>query len=337
MIAGHATTRSDLRAAVPMLGEALELAISASADALAVEAWARRAFARGTSTDPAAALDSRAVIAALATRAEVGAFPRALFHNSVGQVELARDQRTLARDAFARAIEHARGVTGAGALELVNARANLALVTNDARRADALIQEAIAMLADRLGDEHPDTLDVRLLRAGMLEATAAAIATLEPACRGYELHRGLDARIALCWGELGFLALELEDRSRAVAALERATLRSRPGARPHDGAYLTFARGDLPLAAAQFRDALAVMERRTKGGWWDDLTIHELNLGLGRTQRALGALGDARRTLASSVAGLDEIVRNHPTAIYARKLARARSELARAFDALAPR
>src|SRR5262249_31598728 len=69
LVEGHAAMSSDRGTAVPILVEAQDLAIAAGAEALAVEAWARRAWAQGTSTDPAGALAGLDVIMALARRA----------------------------------------------------------------------------------------------------------------------------------------------------------------------------------------------------------------------------------------------------------------------------
>jgi tetratricopeptide (TPR) repeat protein/predicted Ser/Thr protein kinase len=338
LVEGHATMATRMRAAEPILAEAQDLAISVNADALAVEAWARRAFVLGTSTDAAGALAGLDVVAALAKRTTTGGFARALLYNNVGSVELAREHRDRARIAFETALDHARGVTGAGALELVNARANLALVTDDRDHAGELLREAAGDLSAWLGGDHPSTLELRWLHAGMTDETTVAAAILDLVCQGYELHPGLAVRAATCWGELGFLALELDDRGRAIAALERATRPQAGPARPQDTGYtgyLALARGDASSAITRFRDAIEALQRVRHNGWWDDLTRGELHLGLGRAQRAIGAPRDARRTLEASIADLVEVVRNHPTADYERRLRRARAELALTVDAIA--
>jgi eukaryotic-like serine/threonine-protein kinase len=327
LVEGHAAMSGDRRTAVPILVEAQDLAIATGADALAVEAWARRAWVQGTSTDPAGALAGLDVITALARRAAVGAFPRALLHNNVGGVELARGQRERARTAFETALAHATGATGPGTLELVNIRGNLALVIDDRSRADQLLREAIANLTDRLGADHPDTLDLQWLRMGTLDPAPAALAFLEPLCRSCELHPALPDPIVECWAEAGFLALELDDRPRAVAALERAA-RWRPGgAHPRDAGYAALARGDARAAIDRFQDGLRDWQQRPSDAWWRRLTRAELRLGLGRAQRAL-ALPGARHTLEASLAELEDIVRDHPGAAYERRLHRARVELA---------
>ena len=329
LVEGRAAMSSDRRAAVPILAESQDLAIATGAEALAVEAWARRAWVQGTSTDPAGALAGLDVITALARRAAVGAFPRALLYNNVGGVELARGQRERARTAFETALLHASGATGAGAVELVNIRANLALVIEDRPRADQLLREAIAVLTDRLGADHPDTLDLQWLRMSTIDPAPAALAFLEPLCRSSELHPALPNPIVECWAEAGFVALELDDRPRAAAAFERAA-RSRPGgAHPRDAAYAALARGDARAAIDRFEDGLRDWQQTPSEAWWKRLTRAELRLGLGRAQRAL-ALAGARPTLEASLAELEDIVRDHPGAAYERRLRRARAELAAA-------
>jgi tetratricopeptide (TPR) repeat protein len=209
----------------------------------------------------------------------------------------------------------------------VNIRANLALVLEDRSRADQLLREAIAILTDRLGADHPDTLDLQWLRMGTIDPAPAALAFVEPLCRSCELHPALPDPIAECWAEAGFLALELDDRPRAVAAFERAVQASPGGAHPRDAAYAALARGDARAAIDRFEDGLRDWQQTPGEAWWRRLTRAELRLGLGRAQRAL-ALPGARPTLEASLAELEGIVRDHPGAAYERRLRRVRAELA---------
>jgi hypothetical protein len=147
-------------------------------------------------------------------------------------------------------------------------------------------------------------------------------------CRGYELHADLAARSLTCWSEVGFLALELADPARAIAALTRAARWQVGTERPMHTGYLALARGEPAVAVKLFGDALAAFEREPVVGWWSRLIAGELRLGLGRAQRALGLSREARATLAAGIADLDAVVRDHPHAAYERRLRRARSELA---------
>src|SRR5262249_30180205 len=131
LVDGHATMMQKRHDAVPLLAEASTVALASGADALAIEAWARRASAVGTDIDPRMALDGRDLVEALATRVPSARFARALLYNNIGQVELASEQPARAQSAFERALTEARGVTGPGAIELMNVRTNLALVLDN--------------------------------------------------------------------------------------------------------------------------------------------------------------------------------------------------------------
>src|SRR5262249_28260312 len=121
LVEGHASMTNDRDAALARLEEATALALAAGSDAIAVGAGRRHAWLVGTGPAPEAALDGLAVIDVLATRAP-SAFARALLHNNVGSIELARGHRDKALAVLERALDDARPVTGAGAIELIQIR-----------------------------------------------------------------------------------------------------------------------------------------------------------------------------------------------------------------------
>src|SRR5262249_36730764 len=92
LVLGHATMLIERPQAVPILGEASSVALRAGTDTYAVEAWARRAFAQGTSGDPAAAIGGVDIVEALAARLPKARFAAALLYNNVGVVQLARER-----------------------------------------------------------------------------------------------------------------------------------------------------------------------------------------------------------------------------------------------------
>ena len=158
LIEGQArTSRDDRDGATARLGEAITLALSAGSEAIAIEAWARRARLAGTGAQPETALDGFAVIDALASRTP-SAFARALLHGSAGRIELARGHRDRARVLLERAVEEARPVTGGNAIELIAIRRDAALASDDPKRRAALLADAHAALVQLLGESHPDTL-----------------------------------------------------------------------------------------------------------------------------------------------------------------------------------
>jgi tetratricopeptide (TPR) repeat protein/predicted Ser/Thr protein kinase len=336
LLEGHAQSQiassaNDRAAATPLLTEAISVAIAERADPVAIEAWARRAWIVGTSSNPAHALDGLEVIAPLAGRTLSATFATALLYNNLGSVELARSERAAARRAFEQAQRLAHGFTGDGALELVVIRANLGLVTDDRRAGDQLMLSAQADRARLLGNEHPDTLSVKKFRGAVtVENLKDAEALLTPACAAYELHPTLAHDASSCWAEVGWVRMSLGASEAARTAMQRS-------ARMTDDnrlavAYATLLGGDAQTAARQFTDALAAL--RPSDRWWFQLERAERLLGLGRAQRAMHAWPQARRTLQKAVAALEPVFRDHPAASVERRLGLARVELAFTLAAL---
>jgi tetratricopeptide (TPR) repeat protein len=317
---------ADRGAAVPVLSEALTLAVASGDDALEVEAWARRAWARGTSKDPSGALDGLDLIEPLANRTPAP-FVRALLYNNLGSVELGADRRSEARAHFDRALAESQQVTGPHALELLAIRVNAALATDDRSRADRLLADTASELAARLGPDHPDALEARRLRGfRTLDGLREAEQLLAAACTGYELHPALSEEIATCWYEVGFVRWDLGDRPGALEAMQRAA--RPPGYAPDAPAYALLFRGDAAVAAQRFAEAVAAAPRPPREHWWDRAARAGSSLGLGSARRALGDLAGARAALESAVADLESVLRETSPARFERRLGRARVELA---------
>jgi eukaryotic-like serine/threonine-protein kinase len=320
--------RTDRLLAVPALAEATAVALEVGDDGLAVEAWARRIWVESTvGSAPGAALASQPVFEALAARTPSAGAARALLHNNLGGAALARGDRAAARAAFERALVDARRVAGPDALELVMVRANLALVTDDAARRDALFAEADRALVELVGDDHPQTLTQRGMRAMMAVDPGAALAGLAPVCARYErLHPALIANALACWIEVGLLADDAGDRPRAVDAMTHAAvLRARAGGGSVLApGYLALWRGDPRTAAAQVTAALATLPPPGRAAWWDELERARLELALGEAHLAAGARGAARAVLRRALDRLDGVKRSQPAPAVERLAARAR-------------
>jgi len=339
LVDGHALmVANDRPAAAQRLREATTTGLAAGADALAIEAWARRAWVEGTGpSPPESSLSGLEVVEALASRTP-SAFARALLHNNLGSIALARSRRAEARALFERARAEARTVTGPGAVELVAILSNIALVTDELPQRAALLEQAHAKLVMLLGERHPDTLRAQAIRAKTaVTSFADASALLTPVCKEYEHAASLARAIAPCWVEVADLNAERGDRSAALAALDRAWLAGAAGnlnTREVDG-YRKLWRDDATAAAAAFNDALRDSPTSADEPWYETYARAVVTLGLGRARQAEHRLPEAAAVLEHSVALLAPLAEGQHSAAIDRRLARARAELARVRAATA--
>ena len=337
LVDGHAAMAGgDRSAAVARLTEATALGLASGSEAIAIEAWARRAWVEGTGGRPEAALDGYAVIDALASRSP-SAFARALLHNNVGSIELGRGQRVEARAVLTRALDDARPVIGAGAVELVAIRTNLALASDEPGQSDALLADAHAEFARLLGAGHPDALTAQFIRANTsVVSLVTAAALVDETCRGRETTPGLTKASAICWLEAADLHAELGDRTGAIAALERAR-RLGGDANPDTTelpGYLALWRGDAAAAVTAFSAQLAEIAERPGEPWYRTLLRARLSLGLGRALAAAHHPGDAAGALERAIALLAPLAVRERRVAIDRRLGRARAELAKVRAAL---
>ncbi len=328
-----AMTLDDRAAAAPLLREAMAVGVAVGDDALAVEAWAREAWVKGTSGDAGSAATAGAeIMEAMAGRSRSASFARALLHNNLGALAFSQGDREQARTRFDQALAEARLVTGPGAIELLNVRANAASVVDDPRERDALLGEAESEMARLVGADHPDTLRFRMRRAMFIPTLGSARDLLGPACEAYQqFHHLLAAESAVeCWGELGYVAGELGDLEAGAAAMAHAASlpAQRTAVADEASGYLALWRGDLRAASERFASAMAAEAKTPNEPWWQAFARGKLGVGLGRARRTAGDLPGARAALEQAVADLVEVRRDHPAAVLERRLARGRAELA---------
>jgi eukaryotic-like serine/threonine-protein kinase len=326
--------------ALAPLSEATTLALGAGDDALAVEAYARRAWvdAIEEETDFARATAGLPLVEAIASRLQPPArFARALLYNNLGSIELARDRPAAARVAFERALGEAREVTGPGSIELIRVRWNLALVVEPARR-QALLAEATREFTRALGDDHPLTLDVRITTALWATDPREARSLLEPTCATYtRLHPTYVDQFDACWFELGWLAEERGDTASLTTAMSEALRAAAAGDDPERAglarAYLALAAGAPATAIAGFADVLRQVGPVTGQPSWIVWDAAEAELGAGRAHRAAGQAREAEAALHRARRHLENMVAARPKVFIERRLARTRAELARLLAA----
>jgi eukaryotic-like serine/threonine-protein kinase len=335
LVLGHATMSMDERtAAIAPLTEAYTLAFRTGDDALAVEAWARRAWVRGTTAGGEDSLTGGDIVQAVAEHLPAPSFARALLYNNLGSIQLELEHREQSAPVFERAAREARDVVGPGAIELLNIPINQALATDEAARRESLLARAVAVRTGLLGPDHPLTLEARWLQGDHTEGLAAALKVLVPTCAALRPHNAVLAKH--CWREVAFIQGDLGRRAEAIATLtvarsiDVAPESDIPGILP----YLWLWEGDAETAASAFAALVRDLPASDSQPWWDRKERAELQVGWAQALLASGQVREARRTLESAVRGLTDIAHKFPYPPVERRLGRARAELARTLALL---
>jgi predicted Ser/Thr protein kinase/tetratricopeptide (TPR) repeat protein len=339
LVQGHARLSIDLATATAALQEAATLAMRAGKDAVAIQAWARYIYAHYLTSGETRMPAGAEVMSAFAERSPTLEFERALLYNNLGGVAQSISDRATARASYQKAVTLSAALGARhdhAGLELIQARANLALVTEDRAAADALFGQTVAELTDLLGENHPKTLDVRWMRGTTtIEPLPDAVAFLVPLCEASQRHPPSRVRAARCWTEVSYLYLDLARDDDARAAIARAAgssptpdtqaLSALVGDRDPGRAEAAFT-GLIARSLAQI--APGSVEAGAVEEWWHQVTRAELLLGLGTAQRAQGKLREASAALDQAAALLAPVVESHPGARHERLLGRARVQLA---------
>ncbi|MFT3693546.1 MAG: serine/threonine-protein kinase [Kofleriaceae bacterium] len=295
--------RGDRGAAV--FTEATSQAIAGNDDALAVEAFARAAYARSTNesvdshaTEGLAIIE--AIVKRLGTRAE---FARALLDNNLGAIALAHGDRDAARNSFTVARAEAEPIAN---LELTNVTSNLILVTDDDTQRAALGTALIARRTELVGASHPLVLQAAIARAELLSDPERARIELAVPCRQtFELHPE-QQRVAMeCGLELVWLDLAAGDASAARQMLPAALSNSTDVEDPSPviaRAYAAMLSGDLMAA----KKILAELTIPVDDTWWFVMSRFDRALALALVAEqakdnaaARAALRDATDLIAS--------------------------------------
>lgn len=327
------------RASIEPLRRALETGLEVGMDELAVEAWARLVFARGTVLDESEnLLELSSVIEAIGRRLPDASFARALLFNNLGAVYMARQDRERARDYFERAVAvRRRGGAAAGRTELIHAAQNLAMVTADPTRREELMEGVARELAETLGPSHPHTIRQLVHYASYIADPGRARATLAPACERYRQSgqaEVLDGMLR-CLYLLAFLHAEMDEPARAAAVLDELIERIPADAERYRSLRL-LARGHALLYRGQYREALSAFSDaraalpEAPAEWWINKDIGDAQLGLGIAHLMLAENDQASAHLERARAVFEELVEVSYNAEYRHRLARVRWALARA-------
>lgn len=312
-----AMLQRQLEEADSTLDRALLTGLAAGVDDIAGEALARRVYALGM-RDPREALGLVGLGEALARRVGERTFVHALLLNNAGTVHLARGERDEARRAFERALDLTQRATAEQPIELINILSNLAMVSRDPARREALMQRAVAEMTRALGPEHPRTLYLRVAHGLQVQDPERALGILTPACTLYErYHPDIERELVDCFYALGGIEAELGRQAQAAAHLarvaERLTAAARaPGAKPSiigaiAAGYAHLYERRPGEAARELAAAVASLEAHPSRPWWIEQRRVEALLGLGLAALAQGRDRQAVEALEAALAALDAL------------------------------
>ena len=268
--------------------EATQLALAMGDDPLAIEAFARAAYAIAT-TSTLPATEGLPLIEAITRRAgNRAAFARALLHHNIGAVALAHGERAAARTAFEQARREAKGQTGSAEIELTSVLFSLMIVLDDPTERDRIGAELVAMRVAILGANHPLTLEAQIARASLSGDPRGVRAAMTPACTAMAtLHPDQRPLIRECAYDLAWRSLVADDRSAAAAMASRvidaAEATSSDSRVLRARAFLMIATGDAEGAAHVLTEIAPIGPSEP---WWQRLTSIDVALGLALAERA---------------------------------------------------
>ena len=261
------TAGSDDRGAADFT-RATHAALTCGDDAIAVEAFARDAYARATAPTPLP-IDGLTLIEPLASRLPAHQrFAVALLQQNLGAVALARADRATAGPRFEAALTAAADLRDEGGLELTEALLGAGLATDDARQRAALFDRLIATRTSLVGADHPLTLRARIVSAQLAGARAATRAALVAPCeRLLALHPQVVGSIAGCASDLAWTATvdgDVDVAARWAAVV--LALGDRAPSAEHDVAVAVRALIDRDFSAA--RALLVALSGLTDAPWF---------------------------------------------------------------------
>lgn len=326
--------------ALAPLARATAVAFRHGDHVVALEGWARHAWAVGSSqSSPQQGLaELRWAQSMVAGLPEGGAdldFVRALLLNNLGSLRLAAGARAKAREAFSAAIAIATdaaseaGLSPAQSMELAQARFNLALVVDDAQR-DRLFAGLRSEFSLRLGPRHPWILDLEARAAKLTRDPQRARARLRELCSQLsEHHPGLARRLAQCRYEWAW-ALGLggeQAQASAVMGLVGQSRHAAPERRMIARAMAASEASELEAAQRELAEHFGASFEQTSD--FQVLIAGEAAFARGRALASLGRHPAARSSLEVAINRLGAFADKVPLAPATRRLDWARKELER--------
>jgi len=308
-----ALDRMDQGEAADAFAEAAILGVEAGLDRIAAEALIRKLYVDASrSTEPARVLEDAPMARAQLRRAGEPAALAALLANNLGVIHGLVGDRALARAAFTEALElgdHDDANPG----DVAGIALNLALLTPDADRREALFDRAAALLRDRLGPDHLMLLEIEARRAETTAALDLATLRTRAVCDAFDARVPDDlAQRHQCRWRLAALLDEGEAVTAAIAELDRGLADLDAPVAEIDAEYVAAQRsktrghravlaGDPDAAIAELDRARAALAPHASAPWIA-LELADVDRLTGRALLALGRDAQARARLEAALA-----------------------------------
>ncbi len=271
--------------------DATRRALEVGDEPLAIEAYARAAFAIATTGQPDAAVEGLPLIEAITSRlGDHAAFARALLHHNVGTVELAKGDRPGARTLLEQARRDAVGLTDAAAIEMTVVLQSLMIAEDDDDARRRLGDDLVTMRTRLLGANHPLTLDAALIRGGLIADRERGREALTAPCNALaELHPSHQQDIRECTYELLWRAAVAGDHATTTAMARRILDLAVPddvdSRVPRARAYLAIANSDAATALSELATIAPVP---ATAPWWRRMTDIDVALAVALAELARG-------------------------------------------------
>ena len=193
------------------LAEAVQLALAAFDDVLAVEAYARWLFVKAT--HGTATVESLPTMQAIAERGGArGTFARGLLYNNLGITQFIQGDHERARASYLRALAEAENTPE---IELAVAGQNLANLEPTAAASLARMQQTYERYRAALGPDHPRTRAIEMFVGAMTPDVAAARRAFGD-CQQFEVDLREECAYDAAW-----VADEAGDGAAAVAMMRQ--------------------------------------------------------------------------------------------------------------------
>jgi eukaryotic-like serine/threonine-protein kinase len=323
----------DIDGAIAVLAPVRAAALEQHMLAAAVEASARLIWLESRRSVKLENLEHElAYVLPLSAAVRGDKFARPLLLNNIGTAYMAAGRRKDALRYFELAKNEVRR-NDPKSLELTCIDLNLGMVTLDPPTRETLFKRTWERLQESLGESHIETLNALVVYAQHVMDPQRGLDSMSSALDRYlQFHPGLQRQIAHAATRRAWLARDLDDATRTVAAYELAidkttgVAEDMPEWHAIVTAELALLRGDPARAVHELTPVYTA--RLTSQNWWDRAVALRAAVGLGQGEARLGHDKAAARILETAIAGYREVTSHSEEVEHRRYLARAQRALA---------